>query len=91
MMPWFVRFTDATSNFGSSGAFWAATAPIAESAMGRQVGDFQRLNDWASHSWSRNGIISEHEYATTNSSGASRSDSARTDAGATSDGQRHSH
>jgi hypothetical protein len=29
MMPWFVRFTDATSNFGWSGAFWAATALIA--------------------------------------------------------------
>jgi len=33
MIPWFVRFTDATSNLGWSGAVWAATALIAESAM----------------------------------------------------------
>jgi hypothetical protein len=34
-----LRFTDATSNFGWSGAFWAANALIAESAMAdaRQV------------------------------------------------------
>jgi hypothetical protein len=33
MLHWSVRFTDAVSNFGWSGAFWAATTPIAESAM----------------------------------------------------------
>jgi hypothetical protein len=37
MMPWFVRFTDATSNFGWSRAFWAAAALIAESSMARKV------------------------------------------------------